>query len=233
MKRNIATATVFGIISLVTLLMAAGCQGSLVSEKGDASDKMQWTFENEHMGGIPKNWKVAETDSKGKTATWEIVTNDSTHDNLKAIAVTVSENRKHTFNLLIATETKFKDLEIEVEVKPVGGNEDEGGGPMWRVMDADNYYVARWNPMEDNFRVYFVKDGQRKQLGSATFAIEDNDWHKIRIVHKGQKIVAEFDGKKLIELEDDTFQDAGMIGLWTKADATTAFDNLTVENLSK
>jgi len=233
MKRNIIIRTFFGTIPLVTLLVTAGCQGVLSDKNNGDSNRLQWTFENEQLGSLPGNWKIAETATKGKTAIWEIVTNDSSPSNSKAVAVTKSKNRKHTFNLLIASETEFKDLEVEVEVKPVGGNEDEGGGPMWRVQDADNYYVARWNPLEDNFRVYTVKDGHRKQLSSAKFTMDDDAWHKIKIVHKGKKIIASFDGKALIEIEDDTFKDAGMVGLWTKADATTAFDNLTIERLPK
>ena len=115
---------------------------------------------------------------------------------------TATKNSGQTYNLLIAKGTKYRDLEIEVMVKAITGEEDQGGGPIWRAKDADNYYIARWNPLEDNFRVYFVKDGRRKELGSANVKADPTAWHNIEIEHEGNRIKAEFDGKKLIELED-------------------------------
>jgi hypothetical protein len=109
------------------------------------------------------------------------------------------------------------------------GKEDQGGGPIWRAKDADNYYIARWNPLEKNFRVYYVKDGRRKQLASADIETDSGKWHEIEIKHVGNKIVAEFDDEKVIEIEDSTFAEGGMVGLWTKADAATAFDDFEVE----
>jgi len=100
---------------------------------------------------------------------------------------------------------------------------------VWRAKNADNYYIARWNPLEDNFRVYFVKNGRRKQLGSTKVKAAPGICHKIEIVHKANKIEAKFNGRKLIEFEDSTFNKPGMVGLWTKADAATAFDDFGVE----
>ena len=108
------------------------------------------------------------------------------------------------------------------------GAEDQGGGPIWRAKDADNYYIARWNPLENNFRVYFVKDGKRIQLASADIETDPGTWHEIEIEHVGNRIVAEFDDEEVIEIEDSTFAEGGMVGLWTKADAATAFDNFKV-----
>ena len=105
----------------------------------------------------------------------------------------------------------------------------ENNPQIWRAKDADNYYIARWNPLEKNFRVYYVKDGQRKQLASVDIKTDPSKWHEIEIEHVGNKIVAEFDDKKVIEIEDSTFTEGGMVGLWTKADAATAFDDFEVE----
>jgi len=228
MQHNIFIYTLVVIVSFVTLLVT-GCQGHSITGKHVENCEIEWTFDKEQLGGIPGNWKVAETAGTGKTATWKIITDQSSPGKPQAVAVVESKNSGHTFNLLIAERTKFKDIEIEVKVKAVGGKEDQGGGPIWRAKDADNYYICRWNPLEKNFRVYVVKNGKRKQLGSAKVDADNSAWHEIEIKHNGTKIAAEFDDKKLIVLEDDTFQDAGMVGLWTKADATTAFDNFEVE----
>ncbi|MHC4215359.1 MAG: family 16 glycoside hydrolase, partial [Planctomycetota bacterium] len=105
---------------------------------------------------------------------------------------------------------------------------DQGGGPIWRCRDKDNYYIARWNPLEDNFRVYFVKKGRRRQLASADVKANPKLWHQIKIEHRENRIKAFFDGKKIIEVGNSTFTKAGRIGLWTKADAATSFDRLKV-----
>jgi hypothetical protein len=114
-------------------------------------------------------------------------------------------------------------------VKAMTGDEDQGGGPIWRAKDADNYYIARWNPLEDNFRIYFVKGGRRIQLASADIKADPKKWHEIEIKHVGNHIIAKFDKKKILKLDDDTFGEAGKVGLWTKADAATAFDNFKAE----
>ena len=185
------------------------------------------TFEKNEVGSVPKGWKVAETRGKGKTATWEVISGGC--DSKKAIAITENKNSGSTYNLLIAEKTNHKDLEIELKIKSITGRQDQGGGPIWRAKDAKNYYVARWNPLENNLRVYYVRDGRRVQLASADIITDPGEWHEIEIKHVGNIIRAKFDYEKVIEIEDTTFTESGMAGLWTKADAATAFDDFKVE----
>ncbi len=217
------------VFLIVAVLSVVGCKGGSHLEKQHDENEIEWTFDSEKPGGLPKDWYVAETAGQGTTAAWEIVADGSAPSEPNVVAITETENYGHTFNMLIAEGTRFKDLEVEVKVKAIAGEEDQGGGPVWRVKDADNYYIARWNPLENNFRVYFVKDGHRKQIGSAHIEADAGAWHEIEIEHRGYMIIAEFDDEKLIEVEDDTFTEAGKVGLWTKADALTAFDDFEVE----
>jgi hypothetical protein len=121
-----------------------------------------------------------------------------------------------------------------VAFKALKGNADQGGGLVWRYQDANNYYVTRYNPLESNFRVYKVIDGLRKQLGdNSDLKLKEGEWHTINVNHIGKKIVCKLDGEKYLEVEDDAITKAGKIGLWTKADAQTAFDNLSVVGLGK
>jgi len=202
-----------------SVLMTIGCQGG----------EFECSFDEVKLGEIPEGWRVAETASAGTPATWAVIEGGAVQGNPRLLAVTETANSGRTYNLLIATETKLKDLDVEVKVKAMTGKEDQGGGPIWRATDADNYYIARWNPLENNFRVYFVKNGRRKQLASADIETDPKKWHEIEIKHVGNHIIAEFDDKKILELDDDTFGDAGMVGLWTKADAATAFDDFEAE----
>ncbi len=117
--------------------------------------------------------------------------------------------------------------------KANSGREDQGGGVIWRAKDKNNYYVARMNPLESNFRIYYVKDAHRVMLASARIRIPAHEWHELEIHHFGNKITGYIDGKKLLEVKDSTFTEPGGVGLWTKADAATSFDNFKIEKWTK
>ena len=114
-----------------------------------------------------------------------------------------------------------------MKLKAVAGEIDRGGGLVWRAKDAKNYYVARYNPLEDNYRVYKVEDGKRTMFKGEKVP-GDEKWHSLRVTMVGPKITCYFDGKQYLEAEDATFPGAGMIGLWSKADAQSYFDDLSI-----
>jgi len=213
-------------------LQIAEAGALLKKELKDPAQHKVWTFDKDKVGSVPNGWQAAETRSQSKLGKWEVIKDESAPSPPNVLSLTATKNTGSTFNLLIAKKTSFKDLQIGVRVKAMTGEEDQGGGPIWRAKDPNNYYIARWNPLEKNFRVYFVKDGRRKQLASSDTDTNSKVWHRIEIKHKGAKIEANLDGKKLIELEDSTFLEPGMVGLWTKADAATAFDSIKVEELA-
>jgi hypothetical protein len=144
------------------------------------------------------------------------------------LAITSTANKGSTYNLALAQGTSYQDLDLTVKVRANTGEIDQGGGPIWRAKDGDNYYICRWNPLEDNFRVYKVVNGKRQQLASAETDVAADAWHTLRITMRGAHIECYLDGQKLLEGDDGTIPGPGMIGLWTKADAATAFDDLLV-----
>jgi hypothetical protein len=99
---------------------------------------------------------------------------------------------------------------------------------VWRYQDSNNYYIARANPLEDNFRVYKVVDGKRIQMDSARMKVTSGEWHTIKVIAREDQIQCIYDGQSNLEVKDDTFQESGRVGLWTKADAVTYFDDLEV-----
>lgn len=208
---------------------STGFAGQNPGEK--VSVKRRWSFSKAKVGELPRGWKVAETAGVKTPATWKVVADPTAPTPPNALALTETKNPNKTFNMLIARRTEYKDLEISVMVKAMTGKLDQGGGPIWRCKDPNNYYVARWNPLEDNIRVYYVKDGKRKQLGTADVKMDAKKWHKVGARQVGDKIEVFLNDKKVIEVEDSTFTEPGAIGLWTKADAATAFDDLGVAPL--
>jgi len=186
-----------------------------------------FTFSKDDVGKLPKGWKAAQT-GKGDGSVWKVV-QDKTAPGGPLVLAQTSANPNAVFNLCIAEEGKYKDVDISVAFKAVAGKGDQGGGILWRCQDNNYYYIVRMNPLEDNFRLYKVVDGKRKELVSKDdIKAESGKWHTIRVVHKGNKIQCYLNGKLLIETEDDAFQQAGKIGLWTKADAQTYFADLQI-----
>jgi len=184
-------------------------------------------FNTAKVGEMPAGWKAGVT-GKADGSVWRVVEDKSAPGGPLALAQT-SKNPSAVFNLCIAEEGKYKDVDISVAFKAVDGKGDQGGGILWRCKDNDNYYIVRFNPLEDNFRLYAVVDGKRKELVSKDdVKAEANKWHTIRVVHVGNKIQCFLNGKLLIEKTDDTYQQAGKIGLWTKADAQTYFADLQI-----
>jgi hypothetical protein len=113
-------------------------------------------------------------------------------------------------------------------MKAVAGEVDQGGGLVWRAKDAKNYYLARYNHLEDNYRLYKVVDGKRTLIQNADITHSDG-WHTLRVRMTGDQITCEYDGKTYLEAKDDTFPGPGKIGLWSKADAQSQFDDLSLK----
>lgn len=179
-------------------------------------------FENDAEGKLPTGFIQTATGSQ-QTLHWKTVV-----DNGNKVAAQLAENTGNYFNVLVLDKTGFQDLSVSVKIKAVSGKEDQGGGLIWRCIDRNNYYIARYNPLENNFRLYRVIGGSRKQLQSADFEIKPGEWFTMTIEMKGNKITGYLNNTKLIEATDDTFQSAGLVGLWTKADAVTWFDDLHI-----
>ena len=192
-----------------------------------------WDFEDVPLGKLPQGW---QTDNKDL---WHVGKDQTAPSGGQVLTMTDAEQSFELFgggfNLTWAdTNTiSFLDGEITVKFKALSGEIDQGGGIVWRVQDSENYYVARFNPLEDNFRIYTVKKGSRSQLLSATIKLQNGEWHEMLIRQHANNFEGYLDGKQILQGDDDTFTDAGGVGLWTKADAVTSFDDFTVQDLIK
>jgi hypothetical protein len=182
------------------------------------------SLEGAKTGELPQGWVATKT-GDGPGSVWKVVADT---DGKKVLAQTSDQGPNRLFNLCVAANGSFRDIDLTVAFKAVAGKLDQGGGPVWRYKDANNYYIARMNPLEDNYRVYKVVGGKRTQLASAEVKAAAGQWHTLRVVHKGNHIACYLNGKPYLDVKDDTFQDAGQIGLWTKADAQTYFADLRV-----
>lgn len=178
---------------------------------------------------LPKGWESGVT-GKG-AATWEVIGDDSAPSRPNVL----KQSGEATFCWAAKTDEKIKDGFVEVKFKPVSGKEDQAGGIVFRFTDANNYYVVRANALEDNVVLYKTVNGKRSSLPvkGRTFGygvdtkVPKGKWSTLRVEFHGNLFAVHFNGKKLFEVEDDTFKDAGAVGVWTKADSVTLFDDFT------
>jgi|SRR5437660_258278 len=194
-----------------------------------AAADMKITFDETNLGELPKGWEAGIT-GKGK-AKWEVASDDTAPSRPNVL----KQSGEATFAWAAKTDVKIKDGFVEVKFKPVNGKEDQAGGIVWRLQDKDNYYVVRGNALEDNVVLYKTLNGKRSSLQvkgrmfgyGVDTKVAKGKWHTLRIEFKGSMFTVFFNGQKLFEVEDETFKDAGAVGVWTKADSVTLFDDFT------
>ena len=179
------------------------------------------TFDDLKTGAPPPGWTATKT-GKGE-AKWEVVADDSAPSKPNVL----KQSGEATYPVCIKDDTSLKEGFVEVKFKPVSGKEDQAGGVIWRCKDADNYYIARANALEDNVCIYHTIKGKRTEKKRTEMKVTSKEWHTLHIDFQGNKFTVTFDGKKALEWTDDTFKDAGKVGVWTKADSVTVFDDFS------
>jgi hypothetical protein len=178
-------------------------------------------FDDLKTGAPPPGWTATQTGTG--VAKWEIVADTSAPSKPNVL----KQSGEATYPVCIKHDTSLKDGFVEVKFKPVSGKEDQAGGVIWRCKDANNYYIARANALEDNVTIYHTVNGRRSEKKRINTKVASNQWHSLRVDFKDNYFVVTFDGKQAFVWKDDTFKDAGKVGVWTKADSTTLFDDFT------
>jgi hypothetical protein len=185
-------------------------------------------FETDAVGATPKGWTATKT-GRGEPK-WTIEQDQTAPSKLRI----VKQSGQATYPLLLKDDTDIKDGFIEMKFKAVAGSEDRAAGLVWRARDANNYYVVRANALEDNVVLYKTVDGVRSALDivgrkggyGIDVSVPANQWHGLRVDFNGSRFKVRYNGKQLFEVDDSTFSDAGKVGLWTKADSVTLFDEI-------
>jgi hypothetical protein len=185
------------------------------------------------LGKLPPGWEAAQT-GVGQGSVWKVVVDETAPSKSGLALAQTAAGPNAMFNLCVATKSRFgPNVSVSVQLKPMQGELDQGGGVVWLYQDANNYYITRYNPLEDNFRVYKVVGGTRTQLGTVENIHKVPGWHMIRVTHVGNAITCTLDDKHKLAVTDDTFSKPGSVGLWTKADAQTHFDRFEARTLIK
>jgi 3-keto-disaccharide hydrolase len=187
------------------------------------------SFASTKIGATPEGWTSTLTGSGDPKWTVE---SDPTAPSKSTV---LKQSGRATYPLILKNDTNIKDGFVEMKFKAVSGSQDRAAGIVWRAKDANNYYVARANALEDNVVLYKTVSGVRSPIDivgrkggyGVKIAVPSGAWHTLRIDFKASRFSMSFNGKQLFEVEDSTFTDAGKVGLWTKADSVTLFDEVT------
>jgi hypothetical protein len=223
-------ALAFLFLAVFGLAQTIKMPGSTATTEYQKGAKMMLSFDDVPEGTLPPGWKIDATNPAGPLAQWAVTKDAHAPSGSQVLSlIEINDGSRGVFNLCWNHQAGFQDGMTEVKVRANTGTIDQGGGIIWRARDANNYYIARYNPLERNFRLYFVKDGRRQQLADrGDLGIKTGEWFTLKIVHRGDHIEGFLNGEKMWNTKDKTFQAAGGIGFWTKADAVTSFDDLRV-----
>ncbi|MEJ7645719.1 MAG: hypothetical protein WKF87_14085 [Chryseolinea sp.] len=195
-----------------------------------AKKTIRFNFDNYEIDQLPKGWSQAYTGSGGTD--WNVIEEKGN----KVFAQLYSDNPNKHFNIATNDSIEAKNMILTVRLKGVKGNEDQGGGFVWRFKDKENYYIVRANPLEDNIVLYKVEDGKRTDLPlvdkGKTYGMKvqsmGNAWHTLKLSVNDNMFTVYFDDQEVFKVQDNTFTNAGKVGFWTKADAVTYFDDFEI-----
>jgi hypothetical protein len=189
-----------------------------------------WDFQGDKVDEPPAGFTFGKTGG-GRPGKWVVRADPSAPAGDHVLAQIDTDDTDYRFPVAVADAPVLKDLRLEVHCKPVSGKTDEACGLVFRYQDENNYYVTRANALEDNVRLYHVVKGRRREFAGWRGKVAKQTWHTLAVEARGNQFQVFYDGQRVMDAKDDTFKDAGKVGLWTKADSVTYFDALSVKPL--
>jgi len=187
-----------------------------------------WNFDADSPGLLPKDFVIGTLFDGRPAGDWKVLSTERALSPPHVLGQLMGKGAEHTYKVVLISGTTSADLELEVSLLPVEGKADMGGGLIWRAADDRNYYLTRANPLEQNIRIYHVVKGVRQMLKNVDQIIDVRRWHTLRVTMRGCRAQVFFDEQPVFDLCDETFKE-GRVGLWTKSDAVTYFDNLKLQ----
>jgi len=182
-------------------------------------------FDSDDPGQTPKGFSFALT-GQGKPGVWVVKKDDATHGNI--LVQTDADKTDYRFPVALYDDVSAADVTLSVQFKALSGKGDQGAGLVWRYRDQNHYYVTRCNALENNCTIYHVVSGRRVAFQSKGVKVASNVWHTLKLDASGDHFVVTYDGNAVLDARDQTFKEAGKVGLWTKADSVIAFDDFSI-----
>ena len=232
MKRFLSLTT------LSYLLVAVAFINVKESSAADQSAVLTIDFEEMNLGTNPGGFSVSKT-GDGSDSIWTVEDRVTGTQKSKVLIQSSADSIRSRFPLCVYQEFSARNLDISVNFLPLTGSIDQAGGIVWRYQDENNYYVVRANALEDNVVLYKMENGIRSDLkpigaGVSSYGEEVfvpvGQWSTLKVVVNDDRFAVSLNNDHLFDVQDETFQGIGKVGLWTKADSVTAFDNLLIRS---
>lgn len=215
---------------LVSILLLVLGVGKVQAEQKN-SLVMHLDFEGGEENEAPLGFSFART-GRGRPGRWVIKKEANAPSGAHVLAQIDPDATDVRFPIAVTNEPLLADLQLSVWCKPVAGAVDQACGLVFRYQDENNYYITRANALEQNVRFYRVVNGNRQQLAGWRGPVTGDVWHEMGVQAQADRFLVFWDGKQVIEAHDETFPNAGKVGVWTKADSVTYFDDLLVKPLN-
>ncbi|MDH4305833.1 MAG: hypothetical protein OEV53_17400 [Nitrospira sp.] len=193
-----------------------------------ASEVQVWNFDQDSPSTAPAGFHIGTLFDGRPAGDWQVISSDKATSPPHVLAQLHGKGAEHAYKLVLVQGTEAEDIELSVMLLPIAGKADMGGGLLWRAADDRNYYLVRANPLEQNIRVYRVVNGVRHMIQNFDHVIDIRQWHRLRVQMRGCDARVWFDEQAVFTLCDRTFA-KGYVGLWTKSDAITYFDDLQLQ----
>jgi hypothetical protein len=184
-----------------------------------------WNFDSLSSGTLPDGFRLGRLYDGRPAGDWQVLGTADAVSAPHVLAQLSDKGTEHAYKMVLIDGTESSNLELSVSFRSVAGKGDMGGGLIWRAMDDRNYYLTRANPLEQNIRLYRMDRGVRKMIANRDQSIDVRQWHRLRVVTQGCQIQVFYDDMPVFDQCDQSLSQ-GKIGLWTKSDAVSYFDNL-------
>ena len=233
----VSAALPFGIVGCAQ--SAQESQGLTPNPLPKPAQQVTVDFEKGEKGTLPANFTAVSIG--GAPVSWVIVEDSTAPAGTKVLAQTSADKTGNRYPVCVYDDLTARDVDASVQFKPVSGTVDQAAGIVWRFRDKDHYYIVRANALESNVVLYKVEKGVRTDLKlkrktsgyGMKSAVPNGKWSTLRVTAVGDTFEVFINGKKLYEVQDTTFVEAGKVGVWTKADSVTYFDNFKVASLDR
>lgn len=218
-----------GVALTGMLVCTTAASGTTLAVKSD--DSLQgWNFDADLPGTLPRNFMIGTLFDGRPAGEWKVLQTDRAKSPPHVLGQLLGKGAEHAYKTVLINGTSGSDIDIQVSFLAIEGKADMGGGLIWRASDDRNYYLTRANPLEQNIRVYRVVNGARRLLHNFDRTIDVKQWHTLRVIHQSCHLQVFYDDKQVFDLCEETFR-TGQVGLWTKSDAVTYFDDLRLQSV--
>jgi len=221
------------LLSTLNLPMRVFAQSeSSSSSQSLSTEPTTIDFEHFETGPVPKDF-TPFLGGFGKDSAWQIKSEPSALSGTKVLAQTSYDQIDNRFPMLVYNDITAKNVRVAVQFKTLSGKIDQAAGIIVRFQDPNHFYVVRANALEDTVQLYRLVEGVHHVVTSKNVHVESGKWHSLNVMIDDVHVTAFLDGQQLFDVRDDTFSAAGKIGLLTKSDGVTLFDDLQVTVLDR